>query len=84
VRRDVLVPLMPARAARGSLLGARAFAAEWTLEANARLHLVANLSLEELPRAATPRGELLAATAKLTDGAARLPPWYVEWRLEPR
>jgi malto-oligosyltrehalose trehalohydrolase len=84
VRRDVLVPLMPAREARGTLLGERAFAAEWDLEAGAKLHAVANLASDETPCAALPAGELLAATAKLASGAARLPPWYVEWRLERR
>lgn len=82
VRRDVLMPLLPARAPRGSLLGERAIAADWTLAGGAKLHLVANLASGAAPCSRLPEGELLAATAKLANGARELPGWYVEWRLE--
>src|SRR5690606_11456785 len=65
LRRDVLVPLLPARTPRGRVFGERACAAEWTLEHGATLHLVATLASEAAPCSGLPAGELLAATARL-------------------
>lgn len=71
--------------AAATLLGERAFAAQWLLGDGSRLHVLANLGRVAVPDIAHPGGDLLFASeadleSRLEMGM--LPPWSVVWYLE--
>lgn len=81
IRRDVLVPRLPAGRARGRMLSEHAVETVWPLT-DADLTLVANLG--DGPAAITewPAGELLASSEPLSRRRpAQIPPWLAAWFL---
>ena len=93
VRRQELVPRLPACSTGAALLGPTALVAEWQLADGALLTLAANLAAE--PYAAPPAVRGLELLATRGDGfifedekksvpksASSWPPWYVRWGCE--
>jgi len=82
IRREVLLPRLPAGRGRGRLLGERAVTVAWPLADGSTLTLVANLDDRPLSIGAAPRGELLAATEPLGIPLDEAPPWFAAWLIE--
>jgi len=82
VRRDELLPRLPAGQARGTLLGKRAVAAAWPLADGSTLTLVANLDDRPLAVDAWPRGKTLAATEPIPTSRSEIPPWFAAWLID--
>jgi malto-oligosyltrehalose trehalohydrolase len=79
VRREELLPRLPAQSDGGRTLSDCALVVHWRLADGARLTLTANLSPVGL-RAPRATGKELVATAERD--ASELPPWYVGWTSE--
>ena len=85
LRRDVLMPLLPAGARRGRMLGDRALHVEWALGQGATLVLVANFSALPAPLGAWPDGELVHSSVTLAaPRPAEVPPWCASWFIRRR
>lgn len=83
LRRDVLMPLLPAARAQGRMLAARALEVVWPLSEGAKLSLVTNLTDEPVAVPAWPQGDLLAASEPLSSPPPQqLPDWFTAWFLE--
>jgi 1,4-alpha-glucan branching enzyme/maltooligosyltrehalose trehalohydrolase len=84
LRREQLVPRLPATRGRGSMLSDTAIEARWTLRDGAVLTVLANLGDTPAAIDTWPRGELLCATDETVrpPWPAAFPPWCAAWYLE--
>ncbi|MBN1238990.1 MAG: malto-oligosyltrehalose trehalohydrolase [Gammaproteobacteria bacterium] len=85
LRRERLVPRLPASNPRGHMLADAALTVTWSLADGSELALTANLSDRPAPRGDAPRGEPLCSSgaADAPSGSPELPPWYAAWHLHP-